>query len=519
MRTLLLFLLFGGVAGSAYAQDWTKAPDCTEYLPSKGPCQVTIPILDVSNAANPAPTHTDVTIKPGGAARVVLTHASPLMTCTIASTPAALTRDVSTSVTTFIGTLATVGVPGSMLPLPAGQPLEFRLESLPGDAGAQARKIDADLSDIEAGIKKSQNDYEQALRDYRQAKATVISNWKYSYATESAFQSAATTMYTDLQKAFADPLPTDDDLKPLNQSAASVGKALDFYARIFSDASGRLNPPVCQGDMSCAARFQSWYESARSRLLKIKSTLDLIPVHVKFLTDLQAVLKPGFTWLNSMSTPAGSGTFTPDPLHPWTTIYLPMSIYAQKQVTEAITCKDVATQVQAFDAITFTAYYEPAASWDLSAAAFVSLIPSRELGTISGPPPASATILAVTNSGPVQFVPGAVFEIHPSPLNFRCPWAKEGTGYHPWGYVCSFGPAGGFLINPNNGTTQAEFFEGVSFGIHRVAILIGNHTGRFQEFTEGYQIGQTVPAGTTPPTTRRWTNHPAFGICFRIPVR
>lgn len=180
----------------------------------------------------------------------------------------------------------------------------------------------------------------------------------------------------------------------------------------------------------------------------------------------------------------------------------------------------MATQTQAFDNITFTAYYESVPMWDFSAGALVSLLPARQVGTVSGPLPSASTTLAVTNRSAVQFIPAAFFELHPSRyLNFRCPWAKEGTGNHPWGYVCSFGPAGGFLVNPNNGTTTPEFFEGFSFGIHRLAILIGNHSGRFQEFGEGYEIGQTVPSGTTPPTVRRWTNHLAFGVSFRIPLR
>ena len=202
-----------------------------------------------------------------------------------------------------------------------------------------------------------------------------------------------------------------------------------------------------------------------------------------------------------------------------------MTPYAQKQVIETVTCKDVASQTQVFDNITFTAYYERNPSWDLSAGAVISLLPGRQVGAVSGPvsgtPPASPTILGITSRSAVQFVPAAIFEFHPSSLhmNFKCPWAEDGTGDHPWGYVCSLGPAVGFLVNPNNGTTSAEFFEGISFGVHRLSFLIGNHTGRFQEFGEGFQVGQTVPSGTTPPTVRRWTNHPAFGVTYRIPIR
>lgn len=517
-RSLVFSLIFGGLFRSTCAlgtpQDWKTADECTEYLP-KALCHVTIPLSDVSNGTNPAPTHPDVTIRPAGVAGVILKNASPLMVCTLAGSPAPLSRDVSASVTTFLSTLATFGLPGSNPILQAGQ---LDLRTLPGTSGSDARKIDNELTIAANAVNKDDASYEQALDDYREAKDSVKRNWKYSYKDDASFAAAATNMYQALVKAFEDPLPGGDDWKALNQSAESASKDLDTFKAKYTDANGQLNPPDCNGVKSCADDFQSWYRSAQSRLRELKSRLTLLPAQVQFLNDMQGALKPGFTWLNSNSAPAGSGTF--DAAHSWTTIYLPMSSYAQKQVTEAITCKDVATQAQAFDAITFTAYYEPAASWDLSAAAFISLVPGRQVGVISGPQSAGSTILAVTSHSSVQFIPGAVFEVHPSHyLNFRCPWAEDGTGYHPWGYVCSVGLAGGFLINPNNGSTQAEVFEGISFGIHRLAILIGNHTGRFQEFGEGYQVGQVVPSGTSPPTLRRWTNHPAIGIAYRIPIR
>jgi len=194
-------------------------------------------------------------------------------------------------------------------------------------------------------------------------------------------------------------------------------------------------------------------------------------------------------------------------------------------VTEVITCKDSVTQTQAFDAITFTAYYENSPHLDFSAGALVSFLGGRQVGTISGPCPQSGgvcstapnTVLAVTSRSRVQWIPTAFIEYHP--WNFKCPWATTGSPEHKFGYVCSFGGAFGLAVNPNNGTTNAEYFEGVSFGIHRVAIFFGNHSGRFQDFTGGYSVGETVPSGTTPPTYRRWTNHPAIGISYRIPLR
>jgi len=525
-------LVVGQLIGAAYAQDWKSnaVPECKEYL-SKGVCHVTITIPEITpgpNQAKPAPTHADITLRPNVVAGVILRNASPLMSCTLTASPAVLTRDPSTSITTFISTLATLGLPGGALAAaPALAELQLnslselsvqRMQQLPPGAAADAKEIDAKETEADAALRKPQPAYDKALTDYRQARDTMLADWSYSYPSDDAFAANATQMYRALSTALSDPLPSGDDLKALSKSVDEIEKQLKSFHAHYNDSAS-----------------QSWYETAEARLSAIKLQLANLqtglPPNIQFLTDLQTLLKPAFTWLNAKSTPPGSGTFTPNPNNPWTTIYLPMSRYAQKQVTEAITCKDAASKDPAFDIITFTAYYEPAASWDFSAAAFLSLLPGRQLGTYTQSQPAGTTtagpsILAATTQSSHQFIPGAVFELHPGPMNFRCPWAKDwpttgkaGTGYHPWGYVCSIGPAVGFLVNANSGTTQAEFFEGISFGIHRLAILVGNHTGRFEEFADGYALGQSVPAGAVPATTRRWTNHPAVGISYRIPIR
>jgi hypothetical protein len=117
----------------------------------------------------------------------------------------------------------------------------------------------------------------------------------------------------------------------------------------------------------------------------------------------------------------------------------------------------------------------------------------------------------------VQVLPTAFAEFHP--INFHCPGVQNGAPTHPFGYACSLGLAGGFTVNPYNSTTTAEFFEGISIGIQRVALFVGFHNGRYQEFSGGYYAGETSSAtGITPPTMRRWTTHPAFGISYRIPL-
>ena len=528
-RLSLALVILATFNCAARAQDapshWKDASECKEYLPKNAPCRVTIPVSDVSNGVSAAPTHVDVAIHPGATAVVVLTDTSPLMKCTLAASPAALTRDASASITTFISSLAGFGLPGANPRVAAGPPVSPNGIPCQDAKGKdcvpkeEAIKLDGDLQTSEQAVKQFWDQYDKEVADFTTAKRTVDKNWKYSYGDDAAFVTAAKLMHKDLKQMFLDPLPSGDDQKTVGQGVDANGKALDAFKKKYANKAGQLEPAECNSDNTCIQRFQAWFSDADGRVRKLKSEMKPLPAQVQSLQDVQAAMKPAYTWLNLNSSSEGSGDFAVSAASPWTTVYLPMSVYAQKQVTEAITCKDVATQTQVFDVITFTAYYEAAASWDLSAGAFISLLPARQVGTISGPLPAATPLLAVTNHSSVQFIPGAIFEVHPSFLNFRCPWATDGRRYHPWGYVCSFGPAVGFLLNPNNGTTTGEFFEGASFGINRLSILIGNHTGRFQEFAEGFAVGQTVPAGTTAPTLRRWTNHLAFGISYRIPIR
>jgi hypothetical protein len=500
----------------AQANAWINLDKCPEFLPINHLCAVLITILDTSNGANPAPTHADVTLRPGGAAAVVLSHASPLMNCTVSASPSPLARDASSSITTFLTTIGTLGAPAAGFLNPPPPAVEIlSIQELPGEAGVAAKKIDGMLSGL--------GQPRRALEEYKTAQKSVQANWRYSYPNDEAFTDAAHSMFRDLRRFQGENLPSMGDF---DKSVTAADDALSAFKKKYWDSAGKPNIPECNGSDTCLQAFRKWLDSASFSLQSFKDTIGTTHTVLQFLIDAQSTFKPAFEWLfaNSTNEP-GSGVFTRSAKGPWTTIYLPMSRYAQKQVTETITCKDVVTKNPVFDNITLTAYYERNPSWDLSAGAVISLVPGHQVGPISGPltgtPPTSPTILGITSQSAVQFVPAAIFEFHPSSLhmNRKCPWVHDGTGDHPWGYVCTFGPAVGFLVNPNNGTTSAEFFEGVSFGIHRLSFLFGNHTGRFQQFAEGYTIGETVPSGATPPTTRRWTNHPAFGITYRIPIR
>ena len=226
---------------------------------------------------------------------------------------------------------------------------------------------------------------------------------------------------------------------------------------------------------------------------------------------------------------------------------LPIAVYSESKVAVTVKCADAVNATALFDNIQFNAYFQSPPVFDISAGALISTLHGRQASTQTpyGNPattscPATATTTAncpvvVVNVTRPQFVPGVFVDWHP--INFKLPgvrdparrksdppnsintWMSEKAPRHPFGYVGSLGLAAGFLVNPNNGTVQAEFFQGISFGIQRFVFLIGNHTGRSQNLTGGYYVGEQVTPGTTPSTVRNWSNALAFGITYRIPLR
>jgi hypothetical protein len=109
--------------------------ECTEYVPVPKPCKISVNMHrteadfepDAKSRAKPDAkswnhAHWDVTLEPGRPAWVYLTNKSPLLACTLTSTPTALQRDSSGSFTTLITSLAGLGLPGVNPALAAFQP-------------------------------------------------------------------------------------------------------------------------------------------------------------------------------------------------------------------------------------------------------------------------------------------------------------------------------------------------------------------------------------------------------------
>jgi hypothetical protein len=497
-------------SGNAAAQ-----PLCDEFISSPN-CQVRIPMGSVAGPVTPqyrvpVPVQSDIMVNPGGTAVTILQQASPFLACTIVATPAAIARDLSASVATALTTFGGLVIPAAPSSLtPSTTPpevAEFRARVAPAPpltpAEMRLAAIDQERSDL---ARLEDDAFPKIAALYASLRTTLLANWRYSFASEPDANTAVTTLNTDLAALLVAPLP---DLATIQILSKKMQDDLTKFYTDFNPAPGSALAAVALG---VAANVGS--VAANSDLLQGAAT------------DFKKKVKQYSDFL-----------ITVIPITPRTTITLPMAPYRQKTVTETITCKDAVSGAQPFDSIIYTAYYEKTPIFDISAGAIMSFLPGRQVGAVSGPlapgTPAAATsvptsgpcgafnpsetCLGVTSASRAQFMPAAFVEIHP--MNFRCPWATNGEPRHPFGYVCSFGLAGGFSVNPNNGTGEAEFFEGVSFGIQRLALLFGIHNGHYQTFTDGYYVGEAVPTGTVARTERIWTNHFAIAISYRTVQR
>jgi hypothetical protein len=314
------------------------------------------------------------------------------------------------------------------------------------------------------------------VADLKKKFQDAIAPLKYSYDTAADAQSAVTKLYTDLYKVLQN---EKDDEAGVEASGA---RAFDI----------------------------------RDQLDDLRKIRDSAQQYFDFVSKLVTVVA---------GQPIVKNTVSND-------ILIDMDRFRQKSVSETITCKDTVTQTQTFATMTFTAYYENTPVFDISAGAIMSLTPGRQVGVVAGPlgtgtgaatpGPCAAqstplSCLGVTSQSRIQFMPAAFVEWH---RDWKWPGVRNGRAYHPFGYVGSLGPAFGIAVNPNNGTASAEFFEGVSLGIHRVAIMAGFHNGRYQTFADGYYVGEAVPSTVTSPRTERiWTTHFAIAVSYRIPFR
>ncbi len=517
-------------------------PECDEYL-SASRCKVTVNMSNSSDPSDPKHgplmprAHWDVQVKPfihlnakpRGEAAVVLERSSPFMKCTVAAVPGTPGRDLSANIGSLltaaagIGAVSSIVANGSQVPfanmLPNDMPLAedviaplARLEQPPSTA-TSIPELDGIESQINQIHEYARLRFDTIRKSYRELRDTLTKDWKYSFMSKG------------------DVAPVIDELKgkitPVKEAlAAFIGIGADVS--LLDAAAARFEKDGLPSHPEALRRFRTDQEN----IARLKAHIEVLKDRLTDLGDNRKQMAALESFLDGLDTTAD-----------YTQQILPMAYFSGKTVTETISCKDAMTKDPVGDNIIFTAYYESLPHWDISVGAIGSLLGGRQVGAITGPystaqanacaaatfaasqnstqPPncGPQTVLGYTSKSAYQFMPGVFVEQRLK--NGHCWGAKNGAPWHPFGYLCSIGLAEGVAINPNNGGPAAEFFEGISFGIQRFAILIGFHDGRYEDYAGGYYLGETFPTGTmvTPPVAHGWAVHPAFGIAYRVPPR
>ncbi len=494
------------------ALDVSKAkgwPSCREYLPKKDqPCRVDFDMARTKDGKLPPQVHKDISVWPGeqGQAVVILNHSSPFAVCSLTTAPGPLGRDISTGVSGLLTLLGTFGALSEGPPAPVAQP-EALAKHIPHSIEDREAALEAMLEAFEAAATPVYLSPGQAFKDLQM----IHKNLSYSYpdqGTASAALQAISGAAVDFERQ-ATPTPAAAvTAKQIQQQYKELIAAVNQFAADFPQAS-------------------SVVEGYRTRIATATAGITDLPAALVWQTDAAKPVSALVDFLATLWMPDSPGQFLDKA---FSTQILPIAIYPESKVAVTVKCTDAVTGNPLFDSIQFNAFYQVPPTLDISAGVLVSFLKGRQVGVQADPYPATTSTLAVTSRSRVQFIPGTFVEYHP--FNFKLPWVHDPAfggdsatwmsmkaPRHALGYVGSFGLAGGFLVNPNNGTGEAEFFEGLSLGVQRFSILIGNHTGRSQNFIEGYAVGDPVTSTVAPPTTRNWGNGVAIGIAYRIPLR
>jgi hypothetical protein len=510
-------------------------PECDEYL-SKSPCKITVNMgkepmkVDGGSPRLQPRAHGDLQVKPvlhanrpaaeDNPAVLSLVKSSPFMTCTVSAAPGAPTRDLSANIGSLITAGAGVGAP-AMSPFAyysriTGFDATIRLGPTPPPG---AKQNVAELDAIESDLGTLEQKVVSLMSPYWAFGKALKKDWLYTFDSEKDAVDAIADLRNAAENVLAVPLPDGDET--FSAPTRDLRVRLAKYAGVSHPGEeariGRVMARLGSLENEFAVKAPS---DAIAELTDRRKTIRVIHA---LLLDLNEKREEAIAEKREFS---------------YTTQELAMRYFSGKTVTETIACKDAVTTNPAFDNIVFTAYYEALPHIDISVGAMASLLGGRQVGTLTGPwsptdaqqcaanaangsktPCGPTTILGYKTRSSYQFMPGVFVEWRMK--NMHCPWAQNGGLWHPAGYVCSVGVAGGVDINPNNGGAAAEFFEGFSFGIQRFSILLGAHNGRYQQFGGGYYVGEVFPTGTsvTAPTSTNWATHPSFGIAYRIPLR
>jgi len=445
-----------------------KAQDtCDTFLPTKG-CKVTVDYK--------AGVHKDIAVLPNDTISVRVTNKPRFATCSITASPSALSRDLSSSFSTFLTTIGGIGavgnnpiVPGNLVP--SAQP--------PNNA---AKAIAAQYDQVREQESRALTNLQNVTTKYKQLQDDVKAFWSASGEPAPGDVSALTAR---LQSIVDDGFKGDPE-----PSIASMKVALSA-----------LNDSVALFRKTYASEVavQPWLNQFSQGLDDVNAVGS---TYLDYLSDLlraRAGLKQALDELQSAKPP-----YTSQDIH--------LRAFSNKQVSLTLSCKDDISSAPSADNVIFTAYYVKLPVFDLSAGVIFSLLGRHQIGTASQTAAQSAAAqdpngtFAVTDSSSFQVIPMGLIELH----------TRGGKCGH---FICTVGGVIGAGPNNATGSTVAEFFEGGSIAVQRVSFLFGFHDGRIEALGGGYQVGNALPsAGYTPLITRYWTVHPAFGITYRIPL-
>jgi hypothetical protein len=479
-----------------------QAQTCDPFVPG-AVCTTTI---DVSLGQ-----HDNIAVSPAGHATLHIIHKPPFSTCQASYTPGALSRSPDSAITGLLTSLSGLGFLAGN-PTGEGQRASragsARRASTPAPGpppppNDDARSIQAQIDAISGEEQRLGPILAGNRTDYNAAVQTVNALW--SQTDEDSVQSAIDPLRITLTNLVGNDPVSQAPLRPA-PNIASLQAELDALNRSIGDYHRRYDVQgpsdwvtYINADIDTvegvAARFQDFLND----LLK---TRDSLKQRLAQLPAPHPLPYPVFT-LQDITTPR----------------------FVNSNVAVSISCTDNISQSVTTTPVAFTAYFTRLPWLDFSAGPLFTLLGRHQVGVLpqtaaqaqATPPTNPNGTLGVTDQSSFQVVPMAFLEIHPR--GRRCPWVKTGDQERRFGYVCTIGLALGAGANNATGSAEAEFFEGVSFGIQRVSFMVGFHDGRVEKIGGGYSEGQPVPAaGFTPAVLRYFSVRPAFSITYRIPI-
>ncbi len=474
VKILILFAIAVGVLSIGTKS--ASAEECDNFLPKKD-CTI--------NVEFGSGVHEDVAVLPGNKICVVVSNKPPFASCSVTASPSALTRDLSSSIGSFLTTLGGLGAIGSNPKTPKALPAPQGTAENPNPPNEDAKAIEEEYNAAKVEEAAALTNLQAVSGDYKSVQDQIKALWS----------------------------PTNDSERYVSQHIGSVKSLL--IARV-NDPQNHPEPSIASAKVAVAALN----DSVAAFRKKYAGDSSVAPWLVKFsekLDDVNGVADTYADYVNDLLHAKAGFKQALDELRNAKPLYTSQTInlraFSNKQVALTLSCKDDITSSPSADNIVFTAYYVKLPIFDLSAGVIFTLLGRHQIGVV-GPTAAQNQTgqdpngtFAVTDSSKFQVIPMALVELHTR--GFKC-----------GNFVCNYGGVIG--AGPNNaaGSTVAEFFEGASFAVQRVSFLFGFHDGRVEELGGGYKIGDPPPSsGYSPIITRAWTVHPAFGITYRIPLR